>query len=159
MRPHRRQPTRLLWPWDSPGKNTGVGCHFLLQCMKVKSESEIAQSCLSLCDPMDCSLPGSSVHGIFQARVLEWSAIAFSGGLVLDDLYYIEVYSRYILFTQMVKSLPAVQETQVRFLGQEDPLEKEMATHTSILAWRILWTEEPGGLVHGVTKSQTRLSN
>ena len=72
VRPHRRQPTRLLCPWDSPGKNTGVGCHFLLQCMTVKSESEVAQLCLTLSDPMDCSLPGSSVHGIFQARGLEW---------------------------------------------------------------------------------------
>ena len=78
MRPHRRQPTRLPRPWDSPGKNTGVGCHFLLQCMKVKSGSEVAQSCPTPSDPMDCSLPGSSVHGIFQARVLEWGAIAFS---------------------------------------------------------------------------------
>ena len=78
MRPHRRQPTRLLCPWDSPGKNTGVGCQFLPQCMKVKSQSEVAQSCLTLSDPMDCSPPGSSVHGIFQARVLEWGAIAFS---------------------------------------------------------------------------------
>ena len=75
VRPHRRQPTRLPRPWDSPGKNTGVGCHFLLQCMKVKSESEVAQSCPTLSDPMDCSLPGSSIHGIFQARVLEWGAI------------------------------------------------------------------------------------
>ena len=75
---HRRQPTRLPHPWDSPGKNTGVGCHFFLQCRKVKSESEFAQSCPTLCDPMDCSLPGSSVHGIVQARVLEWGAIAFS---------------------------------------------------------------------------------
>ena len=74
----RRQPTRLPHPCDSPGKNTGVGCHFLLQCMKVKSESEVAQSCPTLIDPMDCSLLGSSVHGIFQARVLEWGAIAFS---------------------------------------------------------------------------------
>ena len=65
-------------PWDSPGKNTGVGCHFLLQRMKVKSEREVAQSCPTLSDPMDCSLPGSSVHGLFQARVLEWVAIAFS---------------------------------------------------------------------------------
>ena len=72
------EPTRLPRPWDSPGKNTGVGCHFLLQCMKVKRESEVAQSCPTLSDPMDCSLPGSSVHGIFQARVLEWRAIAFS---------------------------------------------------------------------------------
>ena len=78
MRPHRRQPTRLPRPWDSPGKNTGVGCHFLLQRIKVKSESEGAQSCPTLLDPMDCSLPGSSVHGIFQARVLEWGAIAFT---------------------------------------------------------------------------------
>ena len=76
VRPHRRQPTRLPRPWDSPGKNTGVGCHFLLQCMK--SESEVAQSCPTPSDPMDCSLPGSSVNGIFQARVLEWGAIAFS---------------------------------------------------------------------------------
>ena len=77
MRPHRRQPTRLPRPWDSPGKNTGVGCHFLLQCTKVKSESEVAQSCLTPSDPMDCSLPGSSIHGILQARALEWGAIAF----------------------------------------------------------------------------------
>ena len=77
VRPHGLQPTRLLCPWDSPGKNTGVGCHFLLQCMKVKCESEVAQSCLTLSDPMDCSLPGSSAHGIFQATVLEWGAIAF----------------------------------------------------------------------------------
>ena len=78
VRPHRWQPTRFPRPWDSPGKNTGVGCHFLLQCMKVKSESEVAQLCPTLSDPMDCSPPSSSVHGIFQARVLEWGAIAFS---------------------------------------------------------------------------------
>ena len=75
---HRRQPTRLPLPWDSPGKNTGVGCHFLLQCRKVKSESEVAQSCPTLSNPIDCSPPGSSIHGIFQARVLEWGAITFS---------------------------------------------------------------------------------
>jgi len=78
VRPHRWQPTRLPRPWDYPGKNTGVGCHYLLQCMKVKSEREVAQSCPALSDPMDCSPPGFSVHGIFQARVLEWGAIAFS---------------------------------------------------------------------------------
>ena len=78
LRPHRQKPISLLRPWDSPGKNTGVGCHFLLHCMKVKSEREVAQSCPTLRDPMDCSLPGSSVHRIFQARVLEWVAIAFS---------------------------------------------------------------------------------
>ena len=75
---HRSQPAKLPRPWDSPGKNTGVGCHFLLQCMKVKSEREVAQSCPTLSDPMDCSPPGSSIHGIFQARGLEWGAIAFS---------------------------------------------------------------------------------
>ena len=78
MRHHRRQPTRLPRPRDSPGKNTGVGCHFLLRCMEVKSESEVAQLCPTLSNLMDCSLPGSSVHGIFQARVLEWDAIAVS---------------------------------------------------------------------------------
>ena len=78
---HRRQPARLPCPWDSPGKNTGVGCHFLLQCMRVKSESEVTQSCPTLHNPMDCSLPGSSIHGIFQARGLEWGAIAFSANL------------------------------------------------------------------------------
>ena len=78
LQPHRWQSTRLPRPWDSQGKNTGVGCHFLLQCMKVKSESEVAQSCPTLSNPMDCSLPGSSVHGIFQARVLKWVATAFS---------------------------------------------------------------------------------
>ena len=80
VRPHRWQPTS---PWDSPGKNTGVGCHFLLQCMKVKSESEVAQLCPTLSDPMDCSPPGFSIHGIFQARVLEWGAIAFSDLIVI----------------------------------------------------------------------------
>ena len=78
VRPHRQQPTRFCHPWDSPGKNTGVGCHFLLQCMKVKSESEIVQLCPTPSDPMDCSPPGSSIHGIFQARVLEWVAVASS---------------------------------------------------------------------------------
>ena len=78
LQSHRRQPTRLCQPWDSPCKSTGVSCHFLLQGRKVKSESEVAQSCPTLSDPMDRSLPGSSIHGIFQARVLEWVAIAFS---------------------------------------------------------------------------------
>ena len=79
VQPQKRQPTRLPHPWGSSGKNTGVGCHFLLPCMKVKSKSEVVQLCLTLHDPVDCSLPASSIHGIFQARVLEWGAIAFSG--------------------------------------------------------------------------------
>ena len=78
VQPQRWQPTRLPRPWDSPGKNTGVGCHFLLQCIKVKSESEVAQSCPTPSNLMDYSLPGSSIHGILQARVLEWGAVAFS---------------------------------------------------------------------------------
>ena len=103
--PQRWQPTRLPHPWDSPGKNTGMGCHFLLQCMKVKSESDVAQSCPTLSDPMDCSLPGSFVRGIFQARVLEWVAIAFSGNTQKN-------YTKKILMTQismMVWSLTYIQ--------------------------------------------------
>ena len=76
--PHRRQPTRLPHPWDSLGKNTGVSCHFLPQCMKVKSEREVAQLCPTLSNPMDCSPPACSIHVIFQARILEWDTIAFS---------------------------------------------------------------------------------
>ena len=76
---------RLPRPWDSPGKNTGVGCHFLLQCMKVKSESEVAQSCLPLSDPVDCSPPGSSIHGILQARILGWVPVSFSRGIFLTQ--------------------------------------------------------------------------
>ena len=91
MWPHRRQPTRPPCPWDFPGKNSGVGCHFLLQCMKVKGESEVAQSCPTLSDPMDCSLPGSSIHGIFRARVLEWGAIAFSKHTRTPDKLVVEI--------------------------------------------------------------------
>ena len=87
VRPQRQQPNRLPCLWDSPGKNTGVGCHFLLQCIKVKSESEVAQLCPTPSNPTGCSLPGSSVHGIFQARVLEWGAIAFSIPMNIQDLF------------------------------------------------------------------------
>ena len=83
VRPHRRQATRLRHPWDSAGKNTGVGCHFLLQCMKMKRETEVSQSGLTLSDPMDCSLPGSSIHGTFQPRVLEWGATEAPEGEVI----------------------------------------------------------------------------
>ena len=89
MWPHRRQPTRPPHPWDSPGKNTGVGCHFLLQGMKVKSQSEVAQSCPTPSDPMDCSLPGSSIYVIFQARILERGAIAFSRDIHVYVCVYI----------------------------------------------------------------------
>ena len=110
MRPHRRQPTRLPRPWDSPGKNTGMGCHFFLQCMKVKSESEVTQSCPTLTDPMDCSPPGSSVHGIFQARILEWDAIAFS------------------ITTEYFKACSCL-----RALGQVDPREIGSSGYTTML--------------------------
>ena len=110
MRPHRRQPTRLRGPWDPPGKNTGVGCHFLLQCMKVKSESGVAQSCLTLSDPMDCSLPGSSVHGSFQTRVLEWGAIAFSKEVSTD------LFSSSLIFSLAMLSLQMSHWRHVLFL-------------------------------------------
>ena len=97
VRLHRQQPTRLPCPWDSPGENCGVGCCVLLQCKKVKSQSEVAQSYPTLSDAMDCSPPGSSVHGIFQARVLEWGAIAFSAGkpyhLLKAHLLCIDIHS------------------------------------------------------------------
>ena len=85
-------------PWDSPGKNTGVGCHFLLQCRKVKSEREVAQSCPILCDPMDRSLPSSSIHGIFQARVLEWGAITFFEWSLSVRYYYCHYLLLLVLF-------------------------------------------------------------
>ena len=116
VRHHRQQPTRLPHPWDSPGKNTGVGCHFLLWCMKVKSEREVTQLYPTLHDPMDCSLPGSSAHGIFQARVLEWGAIAFSPRtsynklIVLHSLMaqsHLVVVARFtIYFSQLCPSKP-----------------------------------------------------
>ena len=118
VRPHRQQPTRFSCPWDSPGKNTGVGCHFLLQCMKVKSESEVVQSCRTLSDPMDCSLLGFSIHGIFRQEY--WSAVPLPS--------------------------PAMQETCVQFLSQEGNLEVVMATHSSTLVWSPPWTEHPGRL-------------
>ena len=99
VQPHRWQPTRLPSPWDSPGKNTGVGCHFLLQCMKVKSESEVAQSCPTLSNTMDCSLPASSIHEIVQARVLEWVAIAFSANCANLHLFFCSIYKKDVLLT------------------------------------------------------------
>ena len=173
MWPRRRQPTRLPHPWDSPGKNTGVGCHFLLQCMKVKSESEVAQSCPTLTDPMDCSPPGSSVHGILQARVLEWVAIAFSEIIIrwYNNVTCVYIYSLLSFFTKLicylilvilsmgfpgalvVKSLSAMQETQVWSLGWEDPLEQGLATHSSILPWRILMDRRAWwASIHGAAK-------
>ena len=135
VRPHRRQSTRLPRPWDSPGKNTGVGCHVLLQCMKVKSESEVTQSSPTLSDPMDGSLPGSSVHGIFQARVLEWGAIAFS-----------EAASYNPELASPQEAFPGGSEDKestcnVGDSGSTPGSGRPMATHSSILAWRSPWTE------------------
>ena len=113
VQPHRRQPTRLPGPWDSPGKNTGVGCHFLLQCRKVKSESEVAQSCLTLSNPIDCSLPGSSVHGVFQTRVLEWGAIDSSA----EDAYLIPTLASlwHSLFPPLFRILlPSIRKMSLR---------------------------------------------
>ena len=152
MQPHRRQPTRLPRPWDSPGKNTGVGCHFLLQCMKVKSEREVAQSCPTLSDPMDCSLPGSPnplvVPKLFRGTS-KFLTMAYKAPHNCPFAHLaLSLISMFKDFPSgsVVKNLPARQETQVRFLGQEDPPEEGMATHSSILAWRIPWTEEPGRL-------------
>ena len=130
--------------------------------------SSVAQSCPTLWDPMDCSPPGSSIHEIFQARILEWVAISFSRGSFQSrdwtgvsciagkcfyhlshqgsPIYCYRQWFIYMWFYCAVKNLPAVQETQIQFLGWEDPLEKEMATHSSILAWKISWTEEPDGV-------------
>ena len=98
VQPHRGQPTRLPRPWDSPGKNSGMGCHCLLQCRKVKSESEVAGSCPTLSDSMDCSPPGSSIHGIFQARVLEWGAIKR-----LINFFLVAITSKKSFLTDMLK--------------------------------------------------------
>ena len=119
VRPHRRQPTRLPRPWDSPGKNTGVGCRFLLQCMKVKSESEVAQSCRTPSDPMECSPPGFSIQGILQARVLEWGAIAFSGNhatrsLMCDYERYFSLLHFYMV-CQSFQPLQKPNETKLHF--------------------------------------------
>ena len=113
VQPHRQKPTRLPPPWDSPGKNTGGGCHFLLQCMKVKSESEVTQSCLTLRNPMDCSLPGSSAHGIFQARVLEWGAIAFSHYCSESSKMKLEAIKEVWLNAQFVRMEPNIWPDEV----------------------------------------------
>ena len=132
VRPHRRQPTRLPSPWDSPGKNTGVGCHFLLQCVKVKSESEVAQSCLTLSDPMDCSLPGSSVHGIFAGK---------SPGVgchsLLQGIFPTQELNPGLLHRGEGNGIP------LQYSCLENPMDRG--------AW---WAA-----IHGVTKSRARLSD
>ena len=121
VRPHRRQPTRLPHPWDSPGKNTGVGCYFLLQCMKVKSESQVTQSRLTLSNPMDCSLPGSSAHEIFQARVLEWGVIAFFQ--VGPTVAQIHACLWMILFGLLAISIGEGNGTPLQYSCLENPMD------------------------------------
>ena len=138
MRPHRRQPTRLPHTWDSPGKNTGVGCHFLLQCMKVKSEREVTQSCLTLRDPMDCSPPGSSVHGIFQARVLEWGAIAFSVRCLILTILHLDL----LLSSVSLSSLSTPSPLLCMFPGKRDHCLFISQVHTITAQWMQIWTEQ-----------------
>ena len=151
VQPHRWQPTRLPHPWDSPSKNTGVGCHFLLQCMKVKSQSEVPQSCPTLPDPMDCSLPGSSVHGILQARVLECLAIAFSGACCYPHPYMDLPYpvsegacitSRELLFIQWWSRTPPVRSYSIlwplSWLSPAEDPQQPSRKDTQAALWRWL---------------------
>ena len=133
--PHRWQLTRLPRPWDSPGKNTGVGCHFLLQCLKVKSESEVAQSCLTLSDPVDCSLPGSSIHGLFQARVLEWGAIAFSSGHSHSQLR-----DSYRLCPRGTYGLNSLKISKIQTRQRRKPVHRPLI---STFIWRLSGTSIP----------------
>ena len=118
--------------------------------LSLKVKVLVAQSCPTLCDPMDCSPPGSSVHEIFQARILEWVTISFCRGSSQPrDRTQVSCTTGRFFTDWATREAPAMPETQemwVRSLGQKDALEKEMATHSSILAWKIPWTEEPGGL-------------
>ena len=128
VQPHRRQPHRLLCPWDSPGKNTGAGCHFLLQCMKVKSKSKVTQSCLTLSDPMDCSLPGSSVHGIFHARILELCNEISSLSHSIVFLYFFALITEEGFLTSPCYSLELCIQMGISFLssfalGNGNPLQ------------------------------------
>ena len=147
VQPHRRQPTRLPHPWDSPDKNIGVGCHLLLQCMKVKSESEFTQSCPTLHDAMDCSTPGYSQFNSW-VRKFPWRRDRVPTPAFLG-----------FLMVQIVKNLPAVRPGIDPWLGKI-PLEEDVATYSSILAWRIPMDRGAWwATVHGVAKCWTWLSD
>ena len=138
VRPHRQQPIRLPCPWDSPGKNTGVGCHFLFQYMKVKSESEVAQSWPTLSEPMDCNPPGSSTHGIFQARVLEWGAIAFSGdmeGYILLTFQFVRLNStKYLFPNQKLAGVGQNRRSCLQKLKKKYPTTHQKFSHNIFLS-------------------------
>ena len=116
--------------------------------------SKCTQLCLTFCSPRDCRPPGPSVHSIFQAKILKWVAISFSRGSSQsrgrNHISYVSAFTGRFFTTSLVaervKHLPTMQETQVQILGQEDLLEKELITHSSILAWKIPWMEKPGRL-------------
>ena len=117
VQPHRRQPMTLPRPWDSPGKNTGVGCHFLLQCMKVKSESEVAQTCPTLSDSMDYIQPTRpSVHGIFWARVLEWGAIAYFKFYLLVSKSYNQLRQNKKDFSKSQHNINAINSDNIKLV-------------------------------------------
>ena len=163
MRPHRRQPTRLHRPWHSPSKKTGVGCHFLLQCIKVKSESEATQSCLTLSDCMDCSPPGSSVHGIFQARVLEWGAIAFSGvcsnSCPLNQWCCPTISSSAASFSSCPQSFPASRSFPMGLLFPSDGQSVGASVSASVLLMNIQGRFPSGltGLIFLLSKGLSRV--
>ena len=156
MRPHRRQPTRLPLPWDSPGKNTGMGYHFLLQCMKVKSESEAAQSCLTLSDPMDCSLPGSSILGF--SRQEYWSGVSLPSPthiLMMPKFYTFSpnlTLSTKYLFSVVLNTLLEypVHMPSLTFL-KKNPL---CATHPILLSFPLTLMRSP--LAHSMSQNCLR---
>ena len=137
--PHRWQPTRLPCPWDSLGKNTGVGCHFLLQCMKVKSE--VSQLCPTLHDPMDCSPPGSSIHGIFQARVLEWGAIAFSSSNPTPPLFSYVTLGELLCITKFSSLSYKMSEIIILIVGSNGILVRQARTWDHLL--QCLYLDKP----------------
>ena len=150
VQPHRQQPTKLPLPWDSPGKNTGVGCHFLLHCMKVKSESEVAQSCPTLSDPMDCSPPGSSVHGTFQARVPEWGAIAFSR----VSCYVVYLHKRILIFRQTLESEAFKSIFTVLFICKVATAAAKSLQSCPTLC-NPIDSSQPGSFVPGILQART----
>ena len=134
VRPHKWQPTRLPRPWDSPGKNTGAGCHFLLQCMKVKSE--VAQSCPTLSNHMDCNPPGSSIRGIFQARVLEWHANAF----IIREIQIKTIMKYHLALVRMAIIKKSTNNTCWRGCGEKGTLLHSWCKCKLIQPlWKMVW--------------------